>query len=719
VRSAAAIGQILACPKCGSMVQVAAPAGSSAGAAVAAVAASTAPVIAAAPIMPSAPPAVSTFDEVADLGVDLSAGTEELAAAIQSAGPPAFVAKTPTPPPAKVANAAPKAAAAKPPVASNPLVAAKAPTAVATAPPAASGWSGTKLAALIGGSAVVGSVLVVGALSMLGDDPQPTAPVANVPTVPVTPTPAEAGNAAPIAPDSSAAITPTPGTEPLPGVPAADVAAINPPEAAATVTDNDPFAPPPEAAAATNDAAAPNETVASNDAVPAPPAPDTAAAPPTEATAAAAPPDESTPRLRIDPLTFDPEGLDLTMLLSDSPPPSQGVQDLEAAAPAPAVDSAAQPEGVEAANDAAVAAANPGPVAAVLAEDQPAAPNVLLARKYPSVKIDGMPLGRFLNMATSLSALPVSVAPDELRLAAVSAATAVSVDAKDATIEQVLTAALKPLRLAPHVANGQIVLRRALADGPKTLAYPVDDLVDGDAAELARWVQTLVAPESWKAKGGAGELTVDGATLRINNTERVGYETILLLERYRLARGLAPRSKYPKALLEAGARLPELAERMAGPATFTFSRPTPVRDVFAWWQEELGVAVLVDWPALDTLRLPPHARLTASTAAQPWSAALDAVLTPLGLGWRAVDGRTIEITTHDKLQTEPVVELYRLNAMAPRDEAAVIAKATAAGFDEDAAFYDAAHRVLLVRAPASVQRALGEQFAQEQWLERN
>jgi hypothetical protein len=319
--------------------------------------------------------------------------------------------------------------------------------------------------------------------------------------------------------------------------------------------------------------------------------------------------------------------------------------------------------------------------------------------------------------------LPVSVAPDELRLAAVSAATAVSVDAQDATLVEMLTAALKPLRLTPQVENGQIVLRRVLAEERKTLAYPVDDLVgnaaDGNAAELAQWVQSLVAPESWKANGGAGELTVDGATLRINNTERVGYETILLLERYRLARGLAPRSKYPKALLEAGAQLPALAERMAGPATFTFSRPTPVRDVFAWWQEELGVALLVDWPALESLRMPPHARLTASTAGQPWSAALDAVLAPLGLGWRAIDGRTIEITTHDKVQIERVAELYRLNATAPRDEAAVISKAKTAGLGDGVAFYDATNRVLLVRAPASVQRALAEKLTSDQWLERN
>ena len=242
----------------------------------------------------------------------------------------------------------------------------------------------------------------------------------------------------------------------------------------------------PPVAAATEPAAPPDPAVA-------------ATVPPAEVTPAADPP--AAPRLRIDPLDLDPEGMDLASLLNGpavDPLAQSEAIDAEPAVPAPSAAVADDPAG-----DPAVALAGAEAVRRADGGKAPAAPAVLLARRVPAVKIDGMPLADFLAFATSLSAMPVSVAPDELRLAAVAPTTTVSVDAKDATIEQVLGAALKPLRLAPAVEGGQIVLRRAIADQRRDLTYPVGDL-GVDPRELARWVAAMVEPASWQAAGGAG-----------------------------------------------------------------------------------------------------------------------------------------------------------------------------------------------------------------------
>lgn len=422
------------------------------------------------------------------------------------------------------------------------------------------------------------------------------------------------------------------------------------------------------------------------------------------------------PRLRIDPLELDPEGMDLSTLTS-----------ARTADPLAESQIAETPAPVAATNAAPVEAGTDGPAAAPPElRFEPAGPpsNVaeLLERRLPAVTIESMPLCRFLTFASDLAGLPVSVSPDELRLAAVSAATPVTVDAKNATIEELLAAAVGPLRLAAAVDGPHIVLRRKSEDKRRELAYPVDDLAAGDAElqRLATWVQDLVAPETWKAHGGEGVLTIDGATLRIDNSERSGFETILFLERYRVARGLKPRSKYPPALLAAGAAAGELRQRMQGPATFTFTQPTPLRAVVGWWQEELETAVLIDWPALAGERTWPQSRITASAMNQPWGESLDKALAPLGLGWRAVDGRTIEITSLAKIRTEPQLAIYRLassssvgdsvNAADLRDRVAAAAQADGAA-GSGATFYDAEHRVLLVRQPAAVQRRLADGLA--------
>ncbi|HYO23960.1 MAG TPA: hypothetical protein VEQ85_03340, partial [Lacipirellulaceae bacterium] len=431
-------------------------------------------------------------------------------------------------------------------------------------------------------------------------------------------------------------------------------------------------------------------------------------------TAAAA----SAPRLRIDPLEVDPEGLDLSMLVSGDAGDAAALSELPGeAAPARESVGVSSPEGEPAAQPADLPQEEPAA--------PPAAAEVLLARRYPAIHIEKMPLGRFLHFATALSAVPVSASPQELRLAAASAATAVSVEAADATIVELLAAALKPAGLVPMVEDSHIVLRRAGEDRERELKIPIDDLVDaagGPTAEtIADWVPALVAPAAWQRAGGPGSVVVDGPALHVRQSERVGFETVLLLERYRVARGLPPRSKYPQKLLGALVHTERLLERLAAPATFTFSRPTPLAEVFAYWQQELGVAVLVDWPALAEVRLAPHSRTSVSAAAASWGAGLTAALAPLELDWRIVDGRTIEITSAEKVRSEPQLGIYMLKALpasagdrsasnaAAADQATMqahVQKLVAQQGASAGVAFDGAHGVLMVLAPAADQRRL-------------
>jgi hypothetical protein len=655
VRNEGLIGQIVACPKCGSMVQVTAPSRGASAAASAASASGLSSIVVVA-LQPSAsaaavPPA---FDDVGDLG-----------------------ANAPASPPPSIA--APRAAAG-----------------ASSASPTVAGLSAVKIAAIVVACALAGSALVAGLLSLLGsDDAAPIAASAVAPSSAASPAVSDSStDAVPVAPEPAKAVEPASPENVAVDNPVATPTAEAPPQSPDGATDNVPPAEPTAAGAQPPASGADAAAVAAD--------------------ATAAPVASPAPRLRIDPLDLDPEGLDIATLLHGPSVDTMAADSAGAPEPAPA-PSAAVP--ADAAGDAP--AAGRDAVERSEPANPPAAPKVLLARHIPAVKIEGMPLGRFLDFATTLSAMPVSAAPDELRLAAVSAATGVSVDAKDVTIEELLSKALKPLRLAPTIEGGQIVLRRSVGAQRRELTYPVGDLVASDAQPLADWVQALVEPDSWQVKDGAGSLKVDGTSLRLNQSERVGYATILFLERYRAAVGLAPQSKYPAALLAAWKGVAELDGPLAAPTTFTFSRPTPLGEIFRWWSGELGAAVLVDWPALETQGLRPHTRLLASANQKPWGEAMTAVLKPLGLGWRAVDAHTVEITSLDKMRTEPVVELYRVAAGATTTGAELLEQVrrlgSEAGADAQSAtmavFYDEAHRVLMVRQGAAVQRRVAEWLA--------
>jgi hypothetical protein len=91
---------------------------------------------------------------------------------------------------------------------------------------------------------------------------------------------------------------------------------------------------------------------------------------------------------------------------------------------------------------------------------------------------------------------------------------------------------------------------------------------------------------------------------------------------------------------------------------------------------------------------------------------MDSVLEPLGLGWRAVDRNTIELTALAKIHMEPQLELYKLSPDASIDADQLVARVhSLAGASADpqaapAIVFDAKSRVLLIRQPAALHRRL-------------
>ncbi|MBX3424354.1 MAG: hypothetical protein KF688_01620 [Pirellulales bacterium] len=599
VRNEALVGKILACPKCGSMVLVEPPA--RAAAASSAVAANLA-----SPKVAEPPPAAPTFDEVADLHDDPA--TSEVASA--SSAEASSVAQS-------TASRFPERGSAT---------------------------------AIIGG-ALAGAVVVAVAMTMWSSPPAPTTSANAAPT----------STNAPPGSDTE--------TSPAPVVDAIDLtqdddavraaAPTSPPDSIAPSVERTPELPT-IAAEAPLDEAPTDPRVADPAEPPADPFADLPA--PAADSVAHEAVGADAPRMviesprgsrEIDPLDLDPEGLDLASLFVPARPATPAT---EVAEPAPIAEPAPSDPSVDA-PDAHTAVRRESVGAPVRRPDAATA----LELRFPSIAARKMPLCRFVDLATQLSGAPVSVTPQQLRLAGIVASRGVDVDMQDATFEQVLVAAAKPLRLAPRIVGDQIVLERTDLPARRTIEYAVGDLATGesDADAIARWVRELVEPECWDAVGGDATLAVGGDKLSINAPEPVQYDVLLLLERIRVARGLPAKSRYPAKLVAGESPYRILAPRMTALATFTFTDFTPLREVFRHWQEELEVAVLVDWPALAGLDLTPQTRIACSRHGVPWDEALDAVLAPLGLGWAAVDGRTIEITSLATLADRRETHLYR------------------------------------------------------------
>ncbi len=404
-------------------------------------------------------------------------------------------------------------------------------------------------------------------------------------------------------------------------------------------------------------------------------------------------------------LDFDPESLDLETL-SDTEPES----------PEPKIKMPPRPQvgNVQAGNAPEPQSTTLPLVRRGKLPDDGAATRIAreqFARKLPGIQVREMPLVEFLQLASQLAGVPVSVDAEHLLMAGISGRQRVSIDATDVTLDAALAEVLASLKLEHQYRGPHVVVTRKNSEQTREIEYPLDDLVDSaeDGETLIYLVKQLVAPESW----GVATVELDGNSLVVTQSQPVHYELLVFLERLRLVNGRLTRSRFPVERLAPTPLHAAMAARLTGPALFTFSNETPLAEVVQHWQRELDVPILVDWVALAELDLWPEATIVCAVSDRNWQQALDEVLEPLGLDWRVSFGGTIEISTAEQFARDYQLELYPLNANSAADGQQVVkalanhlATVTGASNDQATLLFDSHSGTIIARQPAYVQRAI-------------
>lgn len=349
----------------------------------------------------------------------------------------------------------------------------------------------------------------------------------------------------------------------------------------------------------------------------------------------------------------------------------------------------------------------------------------LLKTPVASIDMPAARLHRWLEMMADLTAVPITLDPGALVVAGLAADEPMVIRASRTTAGELLEAVLSKHRLAMVERGNQLVVTSVSKGRHRTSNYNARQLMgprDADASEVAAAIGQLVNPSSWETSGGVGRMEVDGPTIRVQHDSKTHLEVLVLLERMLLARDLPTKSKYPARLLSIEPTYTQLKPALDRSATFTFTSWTPLAEVIRYWQDASGLNVLVDWAALGEVALGPTSLVVCSVADVPWHEALDTLLLPLGLTWRAVDARTLQITTIEEAERLRTVEFYPVADLV-RSEAGgasvlvATLKARLSGqlgqstADDCQFVIDAGSGYLLVRANAGIHRVLAAHLA--------
>ncbi|MCA9176424.1 MAG: hypothetical protein KDB14_18180 [Planctomycetales bacterium] len=335
----------------------------------------------------------------------------------------------------------------------------------------------------------------------------------------------------------------------------------------------------------------------------------------------------------------------------------------------------------------------------------------------PELQCDDVALQSFLQFIMSVSTVPITVDPDVFIHTEVTPQSKVSCRATDASVLQILTTAVQPLGLAVEVGprHARLVLdRRAELIN---YGFPTEDL--GATPEQRQWlvatIKAVVEPGMW-APVGPGDVTwADDQTLSVKQSRRGMFEVVQLLNTLRTARQLEPRSKRPPARFALGTRRTRALEKLAKLTSVNFRNPAPLEDVLAKLTEQTEMQFAIDWQAIEAEGWNRGTEATLLTHRESLGEALRLLLTPMALDYLVLDADLIVLTTPQGVSEWPELAVYAVPDLVPEGndiELALEQVRSRLGAElfapetGNALAFDPDSRSLIARLPQSRQRQL-------------
>ena len=236
------------------------------------------------------------------------------------------------------------------------------------------------------------------------------------------------------------------------------------------------------------------------------------------------------------------------------------------------------------------------------------------------------------------------------------------------------------------------------------------------AADLAALLQKLVVPESWQAGGGTGIVVPAPGVLRITQTRHVHHLIIVFCEKLRVARGLPPKNSGSDAKkVDLTTRTARAKAILGQVVSMNVSVPAPLSSILEQFKRPAGTEILIDRPALAAAEISTSAAGTFKADKLPLGEALQRLLEPLGLAWRAVDANTLEVTTRKALTARRELELYPAGKLLAGQPPTVLIERIKAGLSgatrgegggSGVIYFDLPSQCLIVLESQPLQRAI-------------
>ncbi|WP_146117789.1 MULTISPECIES: hypothetical protein [Pirellulaceae] len=283
------------------------------------------------------------------------------------------------------------------------------------------------------------------------------------------------------------------------------------------------------------------------------------------------------------------------------------------------------------------------------------------------ISLKDMPLNEFTSFVTQMSTAPVTLDPLALAYAEINATKPISIQQSRTSVEGILRAAVHPFGLdvvaTDHSARLQIT--QPLDGHQRTMRLQVDDMASDakEVADLAYLLTHVVEPMSWNHARGQGLYRVDPDAIMITQNEVAQFKSMIFLEKMRVARGLSPKSKYAPELFAVKLRSDQLEPILQKSVNLQIVVPTPMYKVIDQMEKKTGLDILCDWDSLALNKLGPATPVTVSSTGHTVGEMLVRFCQSWKLEALPINAHTVQLVSRSSVPVMPWLEFYDLSEM--------------------------------------------------------
>jgi len=240
----------------------------------------------------------------------------------------------------------------------------------------------------------------------------------------------------------------------------------------------------------------------------------------------------------------------------------------------------------------------------------------------------------------------------------------VDVVGKDLTVEQVLERALPPLNLQWHWNADQTVVIFSPVESEEIVASaieldPVLAVTNAESAEpLMKELVSVILPESWNAKGGPGTIKFEDGKLLIEQTPAVTRQVESVLQMLESAASLKRSGGDPMMAKSLMTPFSTNADLLGSEGTVDLIQREPFFQVARRLQEDDGITLVPDWDQLIDKAWNPNVEITWHPQGDSLGETLRDLTNSMEITFRNLGPGLVQLTSRESFSNDTRIHVY-------------------------------------------------------------